>query len=394
MSINTLKKKILFLGIKEYPYGALSIKSERAGGGTSKNAVYLARSLNILYNVDIICQSSGKLDNFDSDLKVHRVPKFSIRYFDFLIFHFLSFISSLSLLKRNKYDLIYTSSTYGIFFAVIISKIFKIPVIGMPRAGGPNFIKMAFKSSNFITNAFVLILNFFNNCLIWLSFPRLSSLVCLSDYETSQYDDFISTKVLKQIPNPIISRTSIKNKSMDSSFQYIYIGRLSAYKNLENLIEAFSIINNEHPKTTLTIIGSGEMKERLMYLVNTKKLVSSVNIEGFKKNIFPYLESSNILVLPSDTEGMPTVVLEAASVNVPSIVGKWGNDIFPVGVTHVLEDVTPTSIYASLKWAYDERNSVLEMGKAASKYFSIEYSFQNVAKKHINLVRENLKDVR
>jgi glycosyltransferase involved in cell wall biosynthesis len=61
--------------------------------------------------------------------------------------------------------------------------------------------------------------------------------------------------------------------------------------------------------------------------------LESFQVEGFKENISPYLNSSSILLLTSDNEGIPTVVLEAMHAKIPIISRDLG------GIKEILSKV-------------------------------------------------------
>ena len=55
-----------------------------------------------------------------------------------------------------------------------------------------------------------------------------------------------------------------------NTFQFIYIGRLIFYKNIEIILKAFKIVTKEFPNVKLIIAGGGPHKQSLQEL--TKKL--------------------------------------------------------------------------------------------------------------------------
>jgi len=105
-----------------------------------------------------------------------------------------------------------------------------------------------------------------------------------------------------------------KTLNIDEKIKVIgYVGRLSAEKNVTNLIEAISRIHSIDFK--LVIIGDGPERENLERLVSEKQLNNKVSFLGALSNVNEYYSAFDVLVLSSNTEGLPTVLLEAISSN-------------------------------------------------------------------------------
>jgi len=105
-----------------------------------------------------------------------------------------------------------------------------------------------------------------------------------------------------------------KNLNIDEKLKVIgYVGRLSTEKNVTNLIEAISRIHLIDFK--LIIIGDGPERENLERFVSEKQLNDKVSFLGALSNAHEYYSAFDMLALSSNTEGLPTVILEAISSN-------------------------------------------------------------------------------
>lgn len=120
-----------------------------------------------------------------------------------------------------------------------------------------------------------------------------------------------------------------------------YIGRLSREKGLHNLLESMHILDEKNFNFKLHIIGDGPEYPVLVKLAKDFKMESKIHFLGFRNDVSTLLNSLNILVLPSLTEGTPIVVLEAMSAKVPVVATKVGGlpDLIKNGRTGLL--VTP-----------------------------------------------------
>lgn len=90
--------------------------------------------------------------------------------------------------------------------------------------------------------------------------------------------------------------------------KYIFVGRLVENKGILKLIEVFQ--DNDYACRSLTVVGDGPLKE---FLSEATKNDDNINLLGSVEHarVCDELKSCNALILPSEHEGTPNVVLEA-----------------------------------------------------------------------------------
>lgn len=105
-------------------------------------------------------------------------------------------------------------------------------------------------------------------------------------------------------------------------FTFIFIGRLVRDKGINELIEAFTRLNKEHPQTRLILVGPSEqdLDPLLPSTLDTIKNHPGIEAVGLQSDVRPWLLASDSLVFPSYREGFPNVVIEAGAMLLPSIV--------------------------------------------------------------------------
>ena len=120
--------------------------------------------------------------------------------------------------------------------------------------------------------------------------------------------------------NPASPKRAEKFQINDRS-SIIFVGTLRPVKGLQYLILAMGTVKQEIPNAELLIVGDGPQKEYLKELVRRENLGQAVSFAGKVDNekIPEYLASSDIFVLPSLSEGFPTVLLEAAAYGLPIV---------------------------------------------------------------------------
>lgn len=126
-----------------------------------------------------------------------------------------------------------------------------------------------------------------------------------------------------------------------------YVGRLAFEKGVEKLIEAFPLVIAELPAARLIIVGDGPLRRKIEAKIFEYNMENFVLITGWVNNVERYLNEIKLLVLPSFTEGLPNVLLEAMACRVPVLATRIGAipDIIKDGETgFLLESNDPKHI--------------------------------------------------
>lgn len=108
----------------------------------------------------------------------------------------------------------------------------------------------------------------------------------------------------------------------DDDFVFIFVGRITREKGINELVEAFEEICLNSNNVKLILVGPEEfendlLEEHVLNLINTNINIVKV---GFQLDVRPYYCISDCLVLPSYREGFPNVLLQAGAMGLPSIV--------------------------------------------------------------------------
>jgi glycosyltransferase involved in cell wall biosynthesis len=105
-----------------------------------------------------------------------------------------------------------------------------------------------------------------------------------------------------------------------------FVGRLIYAKGVQDLVRAFAKIGDVVPKTKLLIVGDGPYRANLERLARQSGHDSDILFLGQKNQVevIDILSATDIFVNPSYSEGLPTSVMEAASIGLPIIATDIG----------------------------------------------------------------------
>lgn len=102
------------------------------------------------------------------------------------------------------------------------------------------------------------------------------------------------------------------------------VGRLSPEKGHCYFIEAFRSIAAAAPKVKALIVGEGQEREAITRAISQYGLEGRILLTGYQKDVSPFHNALDILVLPSLSEGMPNAALEAMMFAKPVIATTAG----------------------------------------------------------------------
>ncbi|MBI3634227.1 MAG: glycosyltransferase [Candidatus Yonathbacteria bacterium] len=97
-------------------------------------------------------------------------------------------------------------------------------------------------------------------------------------------------------------------------------------------MEAFAKLVPENKNLYYVILGDGQEKEHLTALIERHKLHHRVFLAGFVKDAARYLKALDLFVLPSTTEAIGYVLLEAGLAGLPVVATAVG------GIPEIIED--------------------------------------------------------
>ncbi len=91
----------------------------------------------------------------------------------------------------------------------------------------------------------------------------------------------------------------------------LFIGRLCRQKRVDVLLDAFARVAPDLPDVRLAVIGDGPLRAVLETQTAALSLGETVAFLGVRHDVPALHRTASLLVLPSEGEGMPNVVLEA-----------------------------------------------------------------------------------
>ena len=241
----------------------------------------------------------------------------------------ISLINLFLLLVKEKPDIVHTHTPKAGTIGMIASFLARVPVRMHTVAGLPlmevngvkrfilNIVEKItyFCATKVYPNSFGL-----RDIIIASKFTNENKLKVIGNGSSNGIDtNHFDPSLFSDHERKILKKTlNIK----DSDFVFIFVGRLVGDKGVNELIESFDLLSIKNNKIKLLLVGPYENDLDPLQLFTKQKILKNKQIisVGFKQDVRPYFDISNLLVFPSYREGFPNVVLQAGAMGLASIV--------------------------------------------------------------------------
>ncbi len=163
------------------------------------------------------------------------------------------------------------------------------------------------------------------------------------------------------------------------------IGRLSPEKGQTVFLDAVAKIHGDVPEARFLLVGAGPSREELAARAEALGIASKVVFCGNRGDIERVYALAEIVVIPSLTEGLPVVLLEAMAARTPVVATRVG--AIPEVVEHgqsamLVEPDDADSLATGMRKVLDDEGLREGMAEAGSRRVRKAYSSRAMAKRY------------
>ncbi len=193
-----------------------------------------------------------------------------------------------------------------------------------------------------------------------------------------------------EIPNGVDIHTFVPRppRSRPEGTTITFVGRLDRYKGVDFLLEAFKRVLARKSTARLVIVGTGPDETLLKQTAARLKVQGSVHFKGRQEDVGAVLTDTDIFVLPTLSEGMSNVLLEAMSCGLPVVATSVGGNcdlirdrqngiLVPPGDAPALSE--------ALMEMLDNTTVAQQLGNEARKTVQEHYSLECITDRYLNL---------
>ena len=357
-----------------YRIGILTMPIDRAGIIPLSDLITIFSSLS--KNIFLITGGEGyEFFRKDQRVKILRISQSNTTFFltrivDYL---FLQLIISFHIFKTRKQIDIFIFFIGGdtLLLPMLIAHLLRKKVL------------LLFASSSIKTHAA-------NNDPLVFGLKILHFITCtFADRLIVYSDQMISNYSLERWTGKIVIARHhyINNDFFKIKTEYIsrdciigYVGRFSIEKGILHLLHAVSDIVTEKPGIKFLFIGDGALRHTIEQYILEKNLKETIMLPGWVDHdkLGDYLNQIKLLVIPSYTEGLPNVMLEAMACGTPVLATPVGGipSFIRNGETgFILENNSPNCITSNIIKILDDKKSG-EIIKNACQLIHNDFTFE------------------
>ncbi len=195
----------------------------------------------------------------------------------------------------------------------------------------------------------------------------------------------IDTARIATIPNPFdfaaIRAHASEPASLPAQPYVIHVGRFAAQKRHDLLLDAWQRLQVPHLLVLLT-----KAESELDRMIQTRGLRDRVVVAGFQSNPYPWMKHARLLVLASDHEGLPNVIIEALALGTPVVSTDCPSGPREILGTAMPAQLVPTGDVAALAEAIAR---ALDQPPDASRVDLSAYTVESVAASYEQLAQRS-----
>jgi len=282
---------------------------------------------------------------------------------------FVSLVKMIRLLLREKPDIVHTHTPKAGIIGMLAAFICRVPYRLHTVAGLPVMEAKGMKKSLlfFIERlTYICATKVYPNSYGLQQYILHNRLCSIDKLKVIGYgsSNGIDTAYFCKTQKILLNAKKIKQKySLKDKFVFCFVGRVVKDKGIDELMSAFDKLTKEFNNIALLVIGKMESELDPISQKSEEILENNESIiyVGFQSDIRSYLAASDCFVLPTYREGFPNVVLQAASMELPSIVTDINgcNEIIHDNINGlIIEPKNSEALYNAMKKFMIDKNLV------------------------------------
>ena len=338
--------------------------------------------LNEICNLHIFAFGVDKKEFVHQGTKLFLYKKVKNRILNYFKIFGLSATILPNIIKENKIEIISYQDPVSSFFSILVLKIRRIKVKIIIETHG-DFIETLSLEKNLLFPS--LYKKIFLNMARY-TLDRADKLRAVSSSTEAQVKEINQNKEITRFP-AWVDFDNFKDilpvRENNKDFKILFIGSVTDRKKPHLIVEAINSLNSKDIK--LYVVGptpNESYLSKLKELVNKYELEEQVVFAGSvdRESVMEYYSQSNLMILPSVSEGLARVIFESQATGCPVLVtdAPGMGDIVIDGQTgYVFESNNLESLTNKIQEIKTNYKDAIHVGKNAKDFILSNYSADN-----------------
>ena len=215
-----------------------------------------------------------------------------------------------------------------------------------------------------------------------------------NNYGISEKQITVINNAIKKNTDEIVRVDEINNLP-DNCKKIGYIGRLSAEKGIDILIETISLVVKDRKDVYFIVAGTGDLEESFLKKIHEEGLDNRVVFLGYRNDAQNIIKQIDATILTSYTEGLPLTPIESFAHGKPIIATNAGgtSEIVEDGDNGYLVQIGDSRALANkILDIFDNQDKYEQISKSALRTFQNKYDYDTFKNKIIKFYNAICKD--
>lgn len=153
-----------------------------------------------------------------------------------------------------------------------------------------------------------------------------------------------------------------------------FVARQTKIKRPDRFLEVVSLVSRARPQVHFVVAGGGELLEQTKAAATQHRL--PITFLGWCADLPGVYSAADLVVLTSDSEGMPVTLIEAAMMGKPAVTTDVGSasEVVLHGISGLVTPTDPHDLATATLRLLDEESLRLAMGRAAATHAKANFS--------------------
>jgi len=338
--------------------------------------------LNEICNLHIFAFAHKKLNFTSGETKLYLYKKVKNRILNYIKIFFLSVFVLPSVVTKNKIEIISFQDPVSCFFSIFTLRLRNIKTKIIIESHG-DFIETLHLEKN------LFFPNLYKKLFIKIAkytLDKADKVKAVSSSTEAQIRELDSNKEITRFP-AWVDFDSFKNidseRENNKDFKILFIGSITDRKKPHMIVEAMNNIKSKDIK--LYIVGPAPNED---YLLNLKEIIEKYELEEQviftgsvdRELVIKYYKESNLMILPSVSEGLARVIFESQVASCPVLVTDapgMGDIVIDEQTGYIFESNNLESLTDKIEEIKNNYNDAINVGKNAKDFILSNFSAEN-----------------
>ena len=226
--------------------------------------------------------------------------------------------------------------------------------------------------------------------------------ICNSRFSKTELGHFVPRRTINVIHNGVdctaftrnLHKRYILRSDLEFKEEEIILGIVANFRRQKNypfLLRAFEILSAKHGNLKLLCVGGGKYLEQTIATASQLNLAKKIIFTGYSGRVIDYLNTMDILVLPSLWEGLPNAIIQAMSMGIPVVASNVG------GCPEIVNNMKNGMLFPSnnldefveaVEMLIEDRDFVSRLGANAKRTAEERFSLRRMIEDYARFYKE------